>query len=67
MKIRIKERALQAMIALVVVVLVVLVVPEETEAVVIAVGVVEAALIITKPSPLRVGASQLLPRQQPIS
>jgi hypothetical protein len=41
-------------------------VPEETEAVVIAVGVVEAALITTKTSPLRVGASQLLPRQQPI-
>jgi hypothetical protein len=40
---------------------------EETEAVVIAVGVVEAALITTKTSPLRVGASQRLPRQQPIS
>jgi hypothetical protein len=40
---------------------------EETEAVVIAAGVVEAALITTKTSPLRVGASQRLPRQQPIS
>jgi hypothetical protein len=40
---------------------------EETEAVVIAVGVVEAALIIIKISPLKVEASQPLPRQQPIS
>jgi hypothetical protein len=63
---RIKEHALQVMIAHVVAVREVREVREETEAVVIAVGVVEAALITTKISPLRVGASQLLPRQQPI-